>query len=499
MAHHARIFKMLCVLAGLVFVACSMPASARDRPLERDLRRHITILASDDFGGRQPGTDGEAKTVAYLIEQWRNAGLVSGTNVPASDWTSPVELVSRRPLESRASFSRNGRMVTLPQAGLLVSTEATRSLVENASMLFVGRRVPSLAASQRQLAGKIAVMLDSDPDEYAAGMADSEARAEALIDAGAIAVLTVLDGGRALDDLEALRTTASYRLAGTTFSSRLEAFATPEFARALFRAGGRDYDAALRRAASVNFVPIDLRVSATLDASTQDSKLSSSNVIGKIAGRKPDGGAVLLLAHWDHFGTCRNPPAEDLVCNGAVDNASGLAVITEVARRVARSGGVDRDVYVLATTAEELGLLGATAFAENPPLPLENIIAAFNVDSVAVAPRRSAVGVVGRGMTRLDPAIDAVARQMRRRMVTSDEANFLLRRQDGWALLEHNVPTVMVSSAYGDLDRLQRFMDDRYHRTSDEADNRLELGGAAEDVELLVNLVRHFATAPSAR
>ena len=76
---------------------------------------------------------------------------------------------------------------------------------------------------------------------------------------------------------------------------------------------------------------------------------------------------MLLLAHWDHFGRCAAAPAEDQICNGAVDNASGVAVLTEVARRLVKGPQPDRDIYFLATTAEEIGFLGAEAFAEDPP------------------------------------------------------------------------------------------------------------------------------------
>ena len=70
---------------------------------------------------------------------------------------------------------------------------------------------------------------------------------------------------------------------------------------------------------------------------------------------------MLFVAHWDAFGICAEPPAEDLICNGAIDNASGVAALTEIARRLVRGPPIDRDIYFLATTGEELGLLGAHA------------------------------------------------------------------------------------------------------------------------------------------
>jgi Peptidase family M28 len=201
---------------------------------------------------------------------------------------------------------------------------------------------------------------------------------------------------------------------------------------------------------------------------------------------------VLFVAHWDHFGICGVPPAEEVICHGAVDNASGLAAMTEVARRLARGPRLDRDVYFLATTAEELGLLGASAFAEDPPLPLKQIVAAFNMDSVAISPTGTPLAIVGKGMTPLDPQIAAVARREKRVLLDSDAANAYVRRQDIWALLQHDVPTVMVSSAFADIARMEAFFEGPYHRPADNLKRPIELGGAAEDVAFHVALGRWF-------
>ena len=159
---------------------------------------------------------------------------------------------------------------------------------------------------------------------------------------------------------------------------------------------------------------------------------------------------MLFLAHWDHFGTCAEPPAEDLICNGAIDNASGLAALTEIARRLASGPQLDRDVYFLATTAEELGLLGAHAFAENPPLPLKQIVAAFNIDSPALAPPGTPLAIVGHGMTAARRR-NRRGRQAQKRQIASKRRGRTLppRRQDGWALLQHDIPAVMVTWPIG--------------------------------------------------
>jgi Zn-dependent M28 family amino/carboxypeptidase len=236
-----------------------------------------------------------------------------------------------------------------------------------------------------------------------------------------------------------------------------------------------------------------LDLNASLEATSTETTIRTHNLIGKLPGKRPEAGAVLLLAHWDHFGICAEAPAEDLICNGAIDNASGVASITEIARRLAKGPQMDRDVYFLATTAEELGLLGAHAFAENPPLPIERIVAAFNLDSNAIAPAGSALTIVGKGMTALDPQIAAVAKKERRKLLPGDEPNAYVRRQDGWALLQHDIPAVMVTSAYADIKRMEAFFEGDYHRPSDDLERTIELGGTAEDVAFHVALVRWFA------
>ncbi|MFN5821580.1 MAG: M20/M25/M40 family metallo-hydrolase, partial [Novosphingobium sp.] len=264
-------------------------------------------------------------------------------------------------------------------------------------------------------------------------------------------------------------------------------------ARPRDRAGGpRDFAALKALAAKPDFVPRLLDLAVTLEATTRETRINTHNVIGRLPGRRPDSGAVLLLAHWDHFGECAAPPAEDLICNGAIDNASGLAALTEIARRLAKGPALDRDVYFLATTAEEIGLLGAEAFAEDPPLPLSQIVAAFNIDSFALAPRGAPLGIVGRGLTPLDAGILAVAKAQKRKVVEGDAANAYIRRQDGWALLQHDVPTVMVSSSWSDIARVERFFETDYHRPGDQLKPGLDLSGTAEDVAFHVALVRHF-------
>jgi len=466
--------------------------------IEAQLRQHVTTLASDEFGGREPGTPGETLTLRYLARQWFDVGLESGTNDPGNAWFAPVELVEREPQGSRAQFVHGRRRVALAETGYFVVTSGLRSLIENAPLVYVGRSTGG-DALRTELAGRVAVILDSEaPPETGKPGAAGQAmrpldRAGRLLEGGAAAVLTVLDGERSLEDVVARRRRAGYALAGERLGGDIEAFVTLDVARQILAAAGGPDLAALRAAgAAPGFSSRPLGVTASFEATNRETRIKTHNLIGKLEGRRPGSGAVVLMAHWDHFGKCAAPPAEDLICNGAVDNASGLAVITEVARLLSAGKPLDRDVYLVATTGEELGLLGALAFAENPPLRLGSVVAAFNVDSTGLVPAGLPVSVVGQGMTPLDPGIAKVLKGMKRKLAAGDAANAFARRQDSWVLIQHDVPSVMVSTSYSDSARLEAFMDNVYHRPSDEA-SRVIYGGMVDDVLVQAELVRFFA------
>lgn len=481
-ATNRAIALLLAATLALHPLAAAKPNKARVE-LEAQLRAHVTELSGDAYQGREPGTDGEAKTLRYIGKQWFDIGLQSGTNDPAHQWFAPVSLVARDPDASRAYFSRKGKRLYLPAGSVLVLTSGKRGLVENAPVLFVGKG--DLTPPRAELAGRVALLLD--------GGQDNSDRQNALIKDGAAGVITVLDGDRLLENVTSRRMRTGYALASDKLGGDLEAFITPDALNGVLVGAGLNLVKLQAEAAESGFAarPLDLAVS--LEATTRETRIKTHNVIGKLPGKRPELGAVLLLAHWDHFGTCAEPPAEDLICNGAVDNASGIAVLTEVARRLAKGPQLDRDVYFLATTAEEIGFLGVEAFADNPPLPLGNIVAAFNIDTVALAPAGRPFAVVGKGMTPLDPHIAAVAKAEKRKLADGEAANAYVRRQDGWALMKHDVPAVMISSSWSDIAMIEKFMDSDYHRPGDQLSRGIELGGAADDAEFLTALARWFA------
>lgn len=220
---------------------------------------------------------------------------------------------------------------------------------------------------------------------------------------------------------------------------------------------------------------------------------SAINVVARAPGRSSDGRAVVVMAHYDHLGICAPEGAPDRICNGAVDNAAGVAALVAVAERVSAMK-LDRDVWFVATSAEEWGLLGAKAFAERPPLPLDRIIAGFNLDTIAVAPRGMPVAMVAAKGVGLEQLVRQAAATMGRAWDGDDEAAGFLQRQDGWALAKRGVPMIMAGGSFSDMQLLQAFLAGPYHAPTDELRADTELGGAVEDANLHVELVRRAAS-----
>ena len=218
------------------------------------------------------------------------------------------------------------------------------------------------------------------------------------------------------------------------------------------------------------------------------------NVVGRVRGRAPDGRAVVVMAHYDHLGLCMPERAIDRLCNGAVDNASGTAALIAVAERAAKMK-LDRDIWFVATSAEEWGLLGAKAFADDPPVPLNTIIAGFNLDTIAIVGNGAPVAMVAAKGSGLESLVRDAATALGRPWDGDDEAAAtFLKRQDGWALAERGVPMIMAGGSFSDLNLLKAFLAAAYHAPSDELRPDTDLGGAVNDANLHVELVRRAAS-----
>ena len=456
---------------------------------EADLRGHIEILASDEFEGRKPGTEGEAKTVQYIAKAWAKAGLQPAA--ADGSWFDAVPLVQRGQGNAKYTFTAKGRKLRVASEDIILIGQQADYARSDLPLVFTGSGVKSDGTVAADVAGKAAFVL-FDAENVPDNMKSPRARREALIAAGAEAVIFVGDSKGNWPTLRRLLLSRPIALESREKRALLEGAVSTEFAVGLVTAAGQDWDKLRTNAKQADYAGEMLGINADLDVKTDVYRFNSSNVIGKISGRKKNSGALLFMGHWDHLGICGPEDAPDRICNGAVDNASGIAVMNEVAVALAKKKH-DRDIYFVATTAEESGLLGAYAFAEKPVVPLDEIVLSLNVDTIAIAPRGSKVAIIGRGTTPLDAGVEAVAKKTGRAIESSTDANAFIQRQDGWALTQKGVPALMVGGSFADLNLMQKFLGSDYHGPNDELTDSTELGGAAEDADLHIALGRHFA------
>jgi hypothetical protein len=477
-----------------LFLLLSAPLAAQPAPIApADMLRHIQILAGDDFAGRAPGSAGERLTTDYIVRQFQARGLEpAGEN---GGWLQPLPIVETVPGQSRVSWTARGAPVEIAAGEMaLVGHDETETLTD-APVIFAGHGARLAERGIDQLAGAdfhgaVALILAQGPEVE--GFPPVRERMRALTDAGAAAVIVIAGADLPWDVIATQFNRGSTRLD----SERLPGIAGIMPARAVERlvaAAGGDFGRLLDAQPGASFRPVALPIRVSMEVHTQVNRFTTNNVVGRLRGSGGTGESLLYLAHWDHLGFCRPPGAPDRICNGAVDNASGVAMMIEVAGHLAAGPRPARDILFLATTAEEEGLIGAGYFAAHPAAPLGSIVAAINMDTVAIQPAGSPVAVMGRGVPALDAAIDATVAAMGRRLDTDDEAAELVRRQDGWALARAGVPAIMVGGSFSDMALLNRFLEGRYHAPDDQADGQLVLDGAAEDANLAVALGRRLA------
>jgi Zn-dependent M28 family amino/carboxypeptidase len=404
-------------------------------------------------------------------------------------WYQPVRLVGRRRFGHRAAWSFEGKPLELGEDNLLLTGGKPMEQVRDAPVMFVGHGAPGQIRGAR-LDGAVALMLVSGPE--GAALPELSERVKSLTAAGAAAVIAIFN-----DDVPWSSVQGAY--AQGTEGRQSDAVgkvqgAMPYAAAArLVDQSGASLDELANAAGQQGFQATPLKLRASLDVSTAVNSYTSHNVIGRLRGSGKSGESVLYLGHWDHLGICRREGARDRICNGAVDNASGIAMLLEIAAHLARGKRPERDILFMATTAEEMGLLGARHFAANSTVPLKSIVAAINVDTVAIHHKGEPVAVIGRGNAALDALIAQTAAELGRTVDNDKEADAFVKRQDGWALTRAGVPAVMVGGSFANMKQLGAFLSGPYHKPEDDLKREIILDGAAEDAELLIALGRKLA------
>lgn len=505
-------------LSGLAFglIASSQAAFAQHMPTIRqpprqerveriapsgvtadDLRRHITVLAGDAFQGREPNTEGERLTTDYIIRELTARGVQPAG--PNGSWLQPVPIVERTVAgDARTRWHAGNRAIRVPDTGFLLAGRDATAHVENARVVFAGHGAVMPDRGIDQLSGadvRGAVVLIMAEGPEVEGFPALSERIRAVTDAGAVGVIAITSPGAPFDQMRSMRGTRT-----TALDLRWpEVFGVVSFevASTLVRGAGRDLTRLIDEQPGSSFRSLVLPLTATIDVTTPVRRFTSNNVVGRIRGSAvptlPVGTqSVLLMGHWDHLGLCRPEGEADRICNGAVDNASGIATLIEAAGHLARGPRPVRDILILATTAEEMGLIGAEQFAETPVVPLGSIVAAVNVDTAAIAPAGTPVAVIG-SAPRLETVVARVAVGLGRELDRDREADVMEQRQDGWALARRGVPAIMAGGSFSNMTLLGAFLSGPYHAPNDELRADTPLAGAAEDTDLLIAIARAFA------
>ena len=473
--------------AAFLSLALASPGLAQPVTPER-LMQHIRVLADDGYEGREAGTPGGQRTEAYILEAFARAGLKPGAE---DGWRQVVSVVEWTPGRTLLSFSHSGRAVPLPEDSAVLTGRDPITEIKDAPVIFVGY------GTEAELAGvpvkdAVLLMVAAQPPANP-GVPSWQDRRIALAAAGAAAVISFELAGSPWDSA-AQRSRASVTPLDQAFPRAQGPMSGPA-AMAVLDAATGDGKALLAAAGRPGFKARRLPLTASARTDGHVKRMDPANIVGMVKGSGDQKEAVVVMGHWDHTGICRPEGTPDRICNGAIDNASGIAVLVEVARAVAAGPRPERDVYFVATTLEERGgFLGATAFATDGPPWIDRHVAVLNVDSIAIHPRGLPVAIIGRGrFPSLDRVIDTTARSLGRKIDLDDEANMMIERQDGWAFTRLGIPSVMASGSFSDIKVLQGYLSASYHQPNDDLEQRIELGGAAEDADLHIALVRALA------
>jgi Zn-dependent M28 family amino/carboxypeptidase len=500
------------------------------------IKQHTVTLSSDEFEGRGPGTAGEEKTVRYLEDQFKKYGLEPGN--PNGSFIQEVPLVG---ITTNVETKIVAGAETLQPAPIFdysaVSRRVTPSIeVKDSEIVFVGYGVvaPEYGWDDYKgldVRGKTLVMLINDPpipDPQDATKLDPKMfrgramtyygrwtyKYEIAAEKGAAACLIVHETGPAGYPFAVVGSTAGREHfdiktpGGNMGRCAVEAWMTFDFSKRLFAAAGQDLAALKAAAARPDFRPVALNAKANFAVKNALRDVQSRNVIARVPGASLPDEYVVYTAHWDHLGRDERLQG-DQIFNGALDNASGTAVLLELARQFAALKGdkrPKRSLLFLAVTAEEKGLLGSEYYAKNPLYPLTKTVANINMDGAnAFAPTRD-VEVIGSGATTIEHLAEEVARSQGRVLTadTQPEKGFYYR-SDHFEFAKVGVPAFYAKAGrepigkpadYIDVKRAAYIAND-YHKVSDEVTPEWDFTAAAQDAAFLYELGSRVANAPS--
>lgn len=487
------------LFALLSAAACATAPRSDPVVTPKGIAAHVTELASDAYEGREPGMAGEAKTLAYIEAAYRRIGLR-----PASGETYrlPVPL-----LKSEVGAGRIAAGSVTIESGETATIRAPmteKGAAAKGDIVFAGYGVVLPEEGRDDfggldLGGKIALVFaglpngSEEPSEAMRRQSLRTVKLENAARAGAAGAILIYDLAPGEDEWRRVRAFAGRAEvqidAGTPVKTTLYALVGREAGSALARGLGVDLAMLKSEAAGAGFKPRTLG-SGALSAENRLTRFTSYNLAGVLPGRRRPNEYVVYLAHWDHLGHCGT--GVDTICNGAVDNASGVGGLIELAEAFAKGRRPERSVLFLATTAEESGLLGGKHFAASGPIDAGRMVAAFGLDTIAANGPSDDVIVLGQGLTSLDARLADTAKAQGRRIIAMPDVQSFYARSDHFAFAEVGVPAVIATgiftgSGFGD------YMGNHYHQPTDAVTLPIDYRGAAADMNLLLGVGQGLA------
>ncbi len=488
-----------------------------------DFAELVGRLASDEFEGRGPGSVGEDRTVEYLRAQMQRIGLQPGNGDSFFQEVPMVETTADP--NTKLVLTIGGEPVELGfGTDMVVGTRTGESLVsvKDSPVVFVGYGVKAPERGwddygDEDWTGKTVVMFVNDPGFHVDDpkLFDGKKmtyygrwtyKFEEAARRGAKAALIVHDDAGASYGWDVVKNSwsgAQYDLPASDDPEPripVQGWLTADAARKLFAGAGISLEDAYKQANKPGFKPVPLNATLSVDLASTTARKTSRNVIGVLPGAGRADEAVLYMGHWDHLG--KHEGEGDQIYNGAVDNATGVAGILEIAEAFAnQEPKPERSVVFVAVTLEESGLLGSKYYVAHPTFPLDKIAGVINLDAMSVAGRSKDLVVTGLGSSELDDMLKVHADQQGR--VLKEEGNTAAGyyfRSDHFNFAKAGVPALYASggsdlveggTAAGRAASAEYAK--RYHQPSDEIHEGWRYDGIVEDLTALYGVGRDLA------
>ena len=492
---------------------------------QADFADMVKALSSDEFEGRAPGSVGEEKTTAYLEAQMKRIGLQPGNNGSYFQDVPMVETTADEAATTMTLATAKGDHALKFGTDYVIGTRTgqTEVKLDASDMVFVGYGVDAPEQQWNDYAGqdwtgKTVVMFVNDPgfhakDETLFGgnrmtyYGRWTYKFEEAARKGAAAALIVHDTAGASYGWDVVKNSwagPQYDLPAKDDPEKripLQGWLSAEAARQLFADAGLDLDAAYASAGKRGFKPVPLKAKATVSLKSSITEKTSRNVIGVLPGATKPDEAVLYMAHWDHLGKHEGEEGDNNY-NGAVDNATGVAGILEIAEAFAHQDPKPaRSVVFVAVTLEESGLLGSRYYVAHPTFPMDKIAGVINLDAMSVGGKSRDFVVTGKGNSELEDMLKVYADQQGR--VLTEEGNpagGYYFRSDHFNFAKAGVPALY---AKGGNDLLEGGVEagkaaseeyaKRYHQASDEMHEGWKLDGVVQDLQALYGVGKDLA------